>query len=172
MQTLVRPELKHRRSNLSLVLKISAILLACAAMVTIAALYAGAARSDDEKAVAALDDQYQAAVKINDATTMSRILADDFILVTGRGKAFTKSDLINDAKGGSSTYEHNEDSQRTVRVWGDTAVVTAFLWEKGTDHGQPFDHHAWFSDVYVRTPAGWRYVFGQSSISLAPPSQN
>ncbi len=40
---------------------------------------------DDEKAVAALDTEYQAAVKNNDVPTMDRILADDFVLVTGLG---------------------------------------------------------------------------------------
>jgi hypothetical protein len=42
--------------------------------------------SDVETLIAALDTEYQAAVKNNDAVTMDRILADDFILVTGRGK--------------------------------------------------------------------------------------
>lgn len=131
----------------------------------------GAASNEDvRKVVAALDTEYQAAVKNNDAATMSRILADDFVLVTGRGKTYTKADLINDAKSGTAFYEHNEDEQQTVRVWGDTAVVTAFLWEKGTDNGKPFDHHVWFSDTYVRTPRGWIYVFGQSSLPLPTPA--
>jgi hypothetical protein len=29
------------------------------------------------------------------------------------------------------------------------------------------DRKFWFSDTYVRTSAGWRYVFGQSSLPLA-----
>lgn len=28
----------------------------------------------------------------------------------------------------------------------------------------------WFSDTYIRTPAGWRYAFGQSSIPLPKES--
>ena len=46
---------------------------------------------DDERIVAALDAQFQQAVKENDVVTMDRILADDFVLVTGRGKIFIKS---------------------------------------------------------------------------------
>src|SRR5450631_1910344 len=38
--------------------------------------------ADVRRVVAALDTQYQAAVKDSDAATMDRILADDFILVT------------------------------------------------------------------------------------------
>jgi ketosteroid isomerase-like protein len=121
---------------------------------------------DDQQAVAALDTQYQAAVEKNDAPTMDRILADDFILVVGSGKTFTKGDLLKEARGGNVVYEHQSDTQQTVRVWGDTAVVTAKLWEKGTQDGKPFDKTLWFSDTYVRTPKGWRYVFGQASLPL------
>lgn len=125
----------------------------------------------DKKTVAALDTQYQAAVKKNDAATMDRILADDFVLVTGSGKTYNKADLLKDARSGQEVYEHNEDTEQTARVWGDTAVLTAKLWEKGTDSGKPFDHTVWFSDTYVRTPAGWRYVFGQSSLPLPKASK-
>jgi len=34
------------------------------------------------------------------------------------------------------------------------------------DNGKPFDYTLWFTDIYVRAPAGWRYVFGQSSLPL------
>jgi ketosteroid isomerase-like protein len=126
------------------------------------------AAADDARIVAALDTEYQAAVARNDAAEMDRILAEDFILVTGSGKAFTKADLLNEARTTDSTYERQEDSSQTVRVWGDTAVVTALLWAKGARGGKPFDYKLWFSDTYLRTPAGWRYVFGQASLPLPP----
>lgn len=132
------------------------------------AAQSGATPADDQKAVAALDTQYQAAVRDNDATTMARILADDFVLVIGNGKTFTKSDLLKAALDKDAVYEHQEDSRQTVRVWGDTAVVTALLWAKGTDHGKPFEYRLWFSDTYVRTPAGWRYAMGQAAQPLPP----
>ena len=121
----------------------------------------------DQAAVAALDSQYQAAVKANDAQTMERILADDFVLVTGKGSAFTKADLIKSAQAKEYVYEHQDGSNQTVRVWGDTAVVTALLWLKGMHGSEPFDYKLWYSDTYVRTPTGWRYAFGQASTRLA-----
>jgi|SRR5215469_3666720 len=120
----------------------------------------------DRQTVAALDTEYQNAVKRNDATTMSRILADDFVLVTGSGKAYSKEDMLQDAKRGD-VYERNDEESQTVRVWGNTAVVTAKLWEKYTSGGKSYEHKFWFSDTYVRTSAGWKYVFGQSSLPLA-----
>lgn len=139
------------------------------AFAILAAVALGCAKppvADDAKTLAALDTQYQAAVKSNDTATMDRILADDFVLVTGSGKSYTKSDLINDARSGQEVYEHNEELEQKVRVWGDTGIVTAKLWEKGTANGKPFGHTLWFSDTYVRTASGWRYVFGQASLPL------
>ncbi len=120
----------------------------------------------DAKTVGALDTEYQAAVKNNDAATMNRILAGNFVVVTGSGKVYTKAELLDMARTHRVQYEHQEDSNQTVRVWYDTAVVTAELWAKGTDMGKPFDFHNWFSDTYVRTPSGWRYVHGQASLPL------
>lgn len=130
-------------------------------------LVANGNSSDDAKTVAALDTEYQAAVKNGDAATMNRILADDFVVVTGSGKVYTKGDLLEMARTHRIQYEHQEDSNQTVRVWHDTAVVTAELWMKGTDQGKSFDWHVWFSDTYVRTPGGWRYVHGQASLPVS-----
>lgn len=130
---------------------------------------AGGSPKSDKENVAALDTEFQSAVGHNDTETMDRILADDFVLVLGNGTAYTKSDLLKEAQSGSLIYEQQieiDDSQ-TVRVWGDTAVVTAKLWVKGTNNGKPFDRKLWFSDTYVRMKNGWRYVFGQASLPLS-----
>ena len=140
--------------------------LALAFLFAAARLRAGAAAASDAKAVAALDTAYQAAVKANDAEGMARILADDFVLVTGRGKVFTKNDLLDEARKKSTIYEKQDELEQKVRVWGDTAVVTALLWIKGTSDGKTSERKLWFSDTYVRTPSGWKYVLGQASIPL------
>jgi ketosteroid isomerase-like protein len=144
---------------------VAAFIVLCG-LIAMAAPPRGVSLSDDAATVAALDTEYQAAVKRNDAAAMDRILADDFVLVTGRGQTFTKADLLRDARARTSVYEHQEDTEQKVRVWGDTAVVTALLWLKGTNGDKPFDRKLWFSDTYVRTPSGWRYVFGQASLAL------
>ena len=127
----------------------------------------------DEHAVAALDTAFQAATKVNDVAGIDSILVPDYVLVLGDGRTQTKADLLDDARQKTIVYEHQEDANRTVRVWGNTAVVTALLWGKGTTKsGKSFDKHVWFSDTYVRTASGWRYVFGQVSLPLpdAPKS--
>ena len=135
--------------------------LAAGVMVTIFTGRAAGPRADDEKTVAKLDRQFQEAVKNNDVATMDRLLADDFVLVSGRGQTQTKADLLKESSSGAYVYEHQEDTNQTVRVWGDAAVITALLWVKGTAGGKAFDYKVWFSDVYVRNANGWKYVFGQ-----------
>lgn len=147
---------------------LSTLLVASASMLVF--IPARGSASDNAQTVAALDIQYQAAVKNNDAATMDRILADDFVVVLGSGKIYTKTDLLNLARTRRIRYEHQEELEQSVRVWHDTAVVTAKLWVKGLDEGKPFDYRVWFSDTYVRTPSGWRYVHGQASLPLPNPA--
>lgn len=143
---------------------------AVAALTTLLIGSAAATPADDMRVLAAIDTQYQAAVKQNDAATMDRILHDDFVLVLGTGATYTKADLLRLAREKAIVYElqDEEPGSQTVRVWGDTAVVTAKLLLKGTKDSGPFDYKLWFSDTYVRTPTGWRYAFGQASLRLPP----
>jgi ketosteroid isomerase-like protein len=146
-----------------------------AATMLAAATVAHASPEDDRAKVAALDTEYQAAVKRNDAEAMGRILADDFVLVLGDGRTFNRADLLESARSAEITYEQQDEDEGTqiVRVWGDTAVVTARLWIKGVNKGVRFERRLWFSDTYVRTPTGWRYAFGQASLPLpsVPPAE-
>ena len=124
---------------------------------------------DQRFAVAELDTAYQAAVEKNDAEAMAAILHPDMILVLGTGKVHTAEDLLRAAREHRVVYERQVEDPGTqvVRLYGDdTAIVTARLWIKGTRAGKPIDYRLWFSDTYVRTPQGWRYVFGQASTPL------
>lgn len=124
----------------------------------------------DRKAVYDLDVQYQAAVERNDAEAIARIHHADMVLVLGNGDVRTAAQLEQAARDKSRVYERQVvvDDSRVVRVCGDTAVVTAKLWLKGTraPGGESFDYKLWFSDTYVRTPGGWRYFFGQAGAAL------
>lgn len=118
--------------------------------------------------VAAIDVAYQEAVKRNDADAMAAILHPRFQLVLGDGRKFSRDDLLRFARDRTTIYELQDEVAGTqkVQIWGDTAVVTALLWEKGTRAGKPFELKLWFSDVYVRERGQWKYVFGQASLPL------
>lgn len=139
--------------------------LLIAGLTGIAAL---AAPHTDRDAVAQIDRNYQDAVKRNDAVAMQKILHPDFLLVLGDGRRFDRDDLLKDARRRRFVYELQDElpGSQSVMVWGDTAIVTAKLRLKGFNDGKPFDRTLWFSDTYVRTDRGWRYLFGQASLPL------
>lgn len=143
----------------------AALVLAMSSGVAVTAM---ASPEEDRKTVAALDTEFQAAVKHHDVATMDRILHDAMVLVLGDGRVLTKEEQLQSAREQAIRYEVQDEDPGTqvVRVWGDTAVVTARLWIKGTKNGESFDRRLWFSDTYVRTPEGWKYVFGQASLKL------
>lgn len=133
------------------------------AALAFAAVSSLAAPPDDKATVAALDLEFQAAVKRNDLAAVDRILADGFVLISGGGQVMSREALIAAVRDGTYQYEQQDEvpGSQTVRVWGDTAVVTALLWLKGRQGAEHFDRKVWFSDVYLRTPRGWRYALGQ-----------
>jgi len=122
----------------------------------------------DRDVVAQLDRTYQAAVKRNDADTMEQILHPSFQLVLGTGRKVSRADLVGEARKKTIAYElqDEENESQSVLIAGDTAIVTAKLRLKGTRNGEPFERTLWFSDTYVRTSSGWRYLFGQASLPL------
>ena len=138
----------------------SLLIMAAAAAVTTA--------PTDRDIIAELDRTYQAAVKRNDAPTMDRILHPQFELVLGTGRRISRAELLGEARKQSIKYDlqDEEEGSQTVIVSGDTAIVTAKLFLKGIARGEPIDRTLWFSDTYVRTPSGWRYLFGQASLPL------
>ena len=126
------------------------------------------APSDDRAIVSELDRTYQAAVKRNDAAIMESILHPQFQLVLGSGRKISREELLGEARKQTIDYElqDEENGSQTVMVAGDTAIGTAKLRLKGKAEGQIIDRTLWFSDTYVRTQSGWRYLFGQASLPL------
>ena len=144
------------------------VVAALAGVFAVAAVGMPALGSSDRDTVAALDRAYQAAVKANDAAKMDRILHPDFELVLGNGQHVSRKALLAAARSGRLRYERQDEAagSQTVKVSGDTAVVTAKLWIKGREGNRAFERTLWFSDTYVRTRQGWRYLFGQASLPL------
>ena len=77
---------------------------------------------------------------------------EDFVLVTGNGTVYTKTDLLQSAREKEVIWEQQDEEPgtQTVRPWGDTAVVTAKLWLKYARDGKVVDRKLWFSDTHIR----------------------
>jgi hypothetical protein len=117
----------------------------------------------DQERVAQLDVEYQGAVEANDFAKRDRILADDFVLITGLGRAYSIADLLSGTKSRAGPIlETGGNRQGQFGSGGDNAAVTARLNSLRTLEGNEFDYEVWYSDIYVRTQAEWKYVLCQA----------
>jgi hypothetical protein len=84
-----------------------------------------ASSGKNAKMVTALDTKYQVTVKSNDAAAMDQILADDFILVTGRGKSFQRGRNVRIARGTDSGFQLEPHRLFTAEGIGKIKLVFA-----------------------------------------------
>lgn len=129
---------------------------------------AGQNRPDSASAkILALEDKWNAAYKRGDIATMESLLAEDFIITMEDGSTFSKPGYI--AHNGDSTLqvEITEMSSLSVRMHGNTAVVTGAYHEKGTSKGKPYDSRDRFTDVWMNINGKWQVIASHYSIPVS-----
>lgn len=100
----------------------------------------------------------------NDAQDIAAFMHDDWTIVGGNGPT-RKSDFLPQIASGALTHERMEALPgATVKVYDDTAVLTARVVNNGHFRGQPFSADEWTTDVFVRQPDG-RWLCLQSHIT-------
>jgi ketosteroid isomerase-like protein len=114
--------------------------------------------------ILALEDKWNAAYKRGDIATMESLLADNFIITLEDGSTFSKSGYL--AHNGDPTVhtETTEGSGLSVRMHGNTAVVTGAYHEKGTSKGKPYEYHDRFTDVWMNLNGKWQVIVSHYSI--------
>src|SRR5687768_12960713 len=100
------------------------------AMITVAlcltplVLSAQAADTEMQRQVLATDDRRLDALRRGDSAPLHEIYADDYTLVTPTGGVVrNKVEQINDLTSGRVRYGTIEVAERTVRMYGDVAIV-------------------------------------------------
>ena len=120
--------------------------------------------SGDKSLILALEGAWNQAELHHDANAAAEILADTFISVDHHGALFTKARYLADLKDTSFKPEEISNSDATVYLYGDTAIVTAAYRTKGTDSGKPFSHHGRFTDTWVKKNGKWQCVADQETL--------
>ncbi len=103
------------------------------------------------------------ALNKNDAAALEKIYADDYSLINIDGSVQNRADRLASIKSGDLKYESFSYSDVNVRVYGDTAVVTAIAAIKSTNKGKPLDGKFRVTQVDVKTKDGWRMVNAQTT---------
>lgn len=105
---------------------------------------------------------YVDAYLARDIAALGQILADDWILTTaGCGDQVTKQGQLEDLKSGKLKIYSIEDNDVSVRVFGETAIVSGARRSKVTYSGRDVSDHARFSQVYVDRLGQWQCVATQ-----------
>ncbi len=94
-----------------------------------------------------------------------RTLAEDYVAITPLGQITTKADTISARRSGQLRYEAMNITDMVVRVYGDTAVVTARADVRGHQLGEDFSGPYRYTRVWVRRNGQWQTVSYQATVT-------
>ena len=94
-----------------------------------------------------------------------RTLAEDYVAITPLGQVTTKQDTVSARKSRQLRYDSIDVSDMVVRLYGDTAVVTARADVKGHQLGEDFSGPYRYTRVWVRRSGHWQAVSYQATVT-------
>jgi ketosteroid isomerase-like protein len=94
-----------------------------------------------------------------------RTLADDYVAITPLGQITTKQEAISARRSGQLRYEAMNITDMVVRVYGDTAVVTARADVKGHQLGEDFSGPYRYTRIWIRRNGQWQVVSYQATVT-------
>ncbi|MGC1645567.1 MAG: nuclear transport factor 2 family protein [Candidatus Sulfotelmatobacter sp.] len=117
------------------------------------------------KEIVEMERQAKEASLHRDPDFSQRTLAEDYVAITPLGQVTTKQDTVSARKSGQLRYEAIDVSDMVVRVYGDTAVVTARADVKGHQLGEDFSGPYRYTRVWVRRTGHWQAVSYQATVT-------
>jgi hypothetical protein len=126
---------------------------------------AGGGDQESMRQILDLERQSKDAAVHRDADFSQRTLADDYVAITPLGQVITKADTVAARKSGQLRYDSIEISDMVVRVYGNTAVVTARADVRGRDLGEEFNGPYRFTRIWVRRNGQWLAVSYQATVT-------
>jgi len=114
-----------------------------------------------EEELLKLEDEFARAVAGNDADALDGLLANDWIIVEPDGSIIDKARFLGVIRSGALSHESMESTDLRVRLYGNTAVVTALTTTKGKFMGQDFASCERATDIFVKQTDRWQCVFAQ-----------
>jgi ketosteroid isomerase-like protein len=122
---------------------------------------------DQESIRQIIDMEHQAreASLRRDVEFSQRNLAEDYVAITPLGQVTTKQDTVSARKSGQLKYDTINVTDMVVRVYGDTAVVTARADVKGHQLGEDFSGPYRYTRVWVRRTGHWLAVSYQATVT-------
>jgi len=111
-----------------------------------------------------LEDDWREAILKGNTTQMAGLLADDYLSITPSGTLQTKDQTLTNLRDGRMRLTALEISDRKVRFYGTTALVTSVADVTGITSDGDLSGSYRYTRVYVRNPQGaWKIVSFEAS---------
>jgi len=120
-----------------------------------------------EAELIALAHAWDKAMIANDAEAIGQYMADEWIIIGPDGSVSDKASFLDLVRSGALTHDVMESEDVSVRIYGDTAVVTARGVSGGEYQGHRFREVELASNVFVSQSGSWCCVLTHLS-RLAP----
>ena len=114
--------------------------------------------SEAEEELLKLEKEFAQAIVSNDLEGIGRIVADEWVIIDPNGDIVDRTRFFEVIKSGALTHDMMESENFRVRVYGDSAVVTAVTRSKGKFMGQEFSTQERATDVFVKREGRWQCV--------------
>jgi ketosteroid isomerase-like protein len=114
--------------------------------------------SDAEEELLRIEEEFAQAIVSDDLEGVGRIVADDWIIIDPNGDIVDRTRFLEVIKSGALTHDMMKSEEFRVRVYGDSAVVTAVTRTKGKFMGQEFSTQERATDVFVKRDGRWQCV--------------
>jgi ketosteroid isomerase-like protein len=118
---------------------------------------ANRSKLETEQLLRQMNDEWVKALVRGDAETLERILAEDFFL-TYPLEGDDRAEFISDLTSGDLVVEYATRHQLSVRVFGDTAVLTARDTAKWSYRGRVMEGQYKVIHVYAQRKGVWQLV--------------
>jgi ketosteroid isomerase-like protein len=106
-----------------------------------------------------LEEAWRTAVLKSNTAQMEGLLADDYMAITASGTLQTKQQALDSLRSGRTHFTQLDISDRKVRFYGATALVTSLAQIQGTTSEGDVSGSYRYTRVYVRNAQGaWKVV--------------
>jgi len=121
-----------------------------------------------------LEDKWRTAILNGDVKTMDSLLADDFMAITPSGILQSREEMLDSLRSGRLHFTSLTITDRKVRFYGTTAVVTSLASIQASRPEGPITGDFRYTRVYVRNAQGvWKVVsFEASRVRVPSPHRH
>jgi ketosteroid isomerase-like protein len=119
-----------------------------------------------EREVLDFAERWAQAMMTNDAAAISEFMADDWVIV-GENGTTNKTEFLSWISSGDLTHETMEIiGEARIKIFGDTAVLTARITNNGHYKNHPFSADEWTTDVFRKSENRWLCVLSHITATI------